>query len=906
MKRRDFLIKTTAATTIGAIASTSKNMVLSQGLDIKSGNIEIKIEGLGELSDEINEGFKSLLKWLNNKGWIPYLSEVTGIQLDNSNPLDEKLFTPINRKLVHDGFDDFAGNRFIQPGLPAMSLLYHALASPRVKLKSATDDCYPSLEQLDLLENYIYGLQKIQETAIDNNTVLAVFAYEYRPAFKTPHQKYADLVFSRTGIARVGDKKMNYDAKNRCHINQPTSSAEKKNIAVIPARYGLFIAQKVDVDEVYLMRRETGKVSDNSRYFLKPLRKIFNGDKFLNDCSIQFCECHVNNKLRSLIDYPKAAILIPTSLNKQLPPFVKMSCTTATSKLQGHTSDMVKLTETGSSAWLSSIPCKLVREAYQGKERLRFKVPLKWETKYLSNRRYTTFKVTHKKSKDGRDLIITDFILRSRLLTRFSEPRNAPMFVNIRNKVTENNGENPVYLGNEANNLEGEIEKEYWVALFEDSICDGCVSINVIKKEENVSPDANAKHLFDSITNLPLIPAFSLVIAPDFFPQVDGCDLIDFNDCFLEGGTEDLSSGRRRANENIPLPGKATFAFPKVFKPKKSVQDWVFDTVMAVLSARPNPTNNSYIANEDKFKDQKQRDYISRNSLPDTASKIFYPGWDVTYSGIAKYDYYSTIGLGSPFPEDMKLCAAANGMWPAASPDAARTFQGSLDPILTGIFKKRRPPTAVPLMDCEIGFHKDSPAVKQYKLNESYGWDGEQGPFLEILNKHIYINFTDLGRADYVDNAVYERFDMSLLRDLEAKELISRMECLRNCINAIDKSNDVAHTRLWLVSSEKVHDWSKGAEGNGIASEIAGTNNSWAKAALQNVNDSGYLFVFVNAESEGKDEKIQWVNPNGKGKRRRQKCLDIYACKVTEKQVTWCKIPGDSFSSATKIKWYFD
>ncbi len=89
------------------------------------------------------------------------------------------------------GFDDFAGMNMIKPGFPAFSLLYHALASPRVRPASVT--AYPELEQLDVLENYIYALaewnhlKSIHQVGSNDDLVMAVFAYEYRPAFKTPH-----------------------------------------------------------------------------------------------------------------------------------------------------------------------------------------------------------------------------------------------------------------------------------------------------------------------------------------------------------------------------------------------------------------------------------------------------------------------------------------------------------------------------------------------------------------------------------------------------------------------------------------------------------------------------------------------------------------------------------------------
>jgi hypothetical protein len=72
------------------------------------------------------------------------------------------------------GFEDFAleGKRGIEPGHPARSLLYHALASPAVLTAADGTDLreFPTLTELDAVENYLYGaqpptLQELRERA---------------------------------------------------------------------------------------------------------------------------------------------------------------------------------------------------------------------------------------------------------------------------------------------------------------------------------------------------------------------------------------------------------------------------------------------------------------------------------------------------------------------------------------------------------------------------------------------------------------------------------------------------------------------------------------------------------------------------------------------------------------------
>jgi hypothetical protein len=101
------------------------------------------------------------------------------------------LAAELQRELAVDrsvpGFEDFAltGVRGIEPGKPAASLLYHALASPDVHPtrtgEPAAVDAYPTLVELDAIENYVYGLQP-PGPAVLAGAVVAVFAYQYRPA----------------------------------------------------------------------------------------------------------------------------------------------------------------------------------------------------------------------------------------------------------------------------------------------------------------------------------------------------------------------------------------------------------------------------------------------------------------------------------------------------------------------------------------------------------------------------------------------------------------------------------------------------------------------------------------------------------------------------------------------------
>src|SRR5262249_47051694 len=156
--------------------------------------------------------------------------------------------------------------------------------------------------------------------------------------------------------------------------------------------------------------------------------------------------------------------------------------------------------------------------------------------------------------------------------------------------------------------------------------------------------------------------------------------------------------------------------------------------------------------------------------LTDAASNEFDPGWDVSVAKDDEGYFLAAYGLGSPFPEDAKLCAALNSFWPAAAPDAARTFGFGPPDFL---------PTAMPLLDAELGYHRDHPLVRARKVKSSLGWDGEQGPFFEKVGRRWFVNAADIDRSDYVSNALANKIDIRPTAGINASELIRRMDALR-------------------------------------------------------------------------------------------------------------------------------
>jgi len=195
-------------------------------------------------------------------------------------------------------------------------------------------------------------------------------------------------------------------------------------------------------------------------------------------------------------------------------------------------------------------------------------------------------------------------------------------------------------------------------------------------------------------------------------------------------------------------------------------------------------------------------------------------------------------------------------------------------------------------------------------MPESFGWDGEQGPFLKKKDGRFMVNFTDLASADYIENAMNGKMDMSLLRELTSAELWSRMACLKLCIkklpqidfsqHIVDPENGkkiVGFTGLWLVSAEKVNNWDAGATGQGIPSDLVGNSIKWATGGK--VSGPGYLYVFVSITDPGK----YWPDPSS-DKRKIQPCSHIYVCQVTEQKMVWTALPPTGEADPGNLIWH--
>ncbi len=755
----------------------------------------------------------SLCNKLAENGWRDMILSVTNNELDikqdSAEKLKEALLKPITIDRTFSGFEDYRldGNQGIAPLSFSKSLIYHALASPDVAGPNLT--YYPSLEELDLVENFIHS-NGIKKEADSNNLaklkaihgtklVVAVFAYQYRTWEGSSHRVHADMNYSRTGISRIGNSEAFYDAKRRSFWVGDNDG----EINTLPCKYGAFLAIHDTVRNLSTSFNVMDKESaDDNLTVLVPIQKLFSGGECLTDLpelKLQFEAFHRNEKLKRVHQrgLPNFIPIDEQRYDINAFPFV-IDDNTKPGFLCTHLSLI-------GSTIVKPTKGKIVEPAIQGNNYVAFKVP-----RIDSDNRFNS----------------------SYQILAKSRARKSPEYVNIRqtlpNGITINNPTTDII---DINNLNADNFNQmlnnggYNTVHFIDKTSDGFVKIQ-------------------EFSGLKSFAAYSLIAAIDFFPLVNQREINKWHSFpekdpqrqFNQGGPLPLSSGRIKANINYP-----------------QFQSDTTRTHTVVLSSS---------RAKDKNDDLVEKDNDSLSYLPDGASSIYQPGWDISMDVENGVPFNAAYGLGSPFPEDAKLCAALNSFWPAAAPDASRTFFAS---ETFSSFPKQ--PTAIPLTDEELGVYPKE--AQRIGITSKRGWDGEYGPFLETTGNGEFVNYADIARSDYTRSAWEGHMHMDLLKSITTSQLIKRMEALRKCILELLQPtfDTIISNNLWLVSFQEIQDWSE--------------RNDRMNAQLKG---KGFRFIFITPIGN---------TPIADGtdiKRLRMKVDKKFECQLDENTFLWREI----------------
>jgi hypothetical protein len=640
-------------------------------------------------------------------GWRQLLLDVTGGGLDlGAADLRAQLTRPLARiDRSHPGFGDFdlAGTRAIEPGHTDRSLLYHAFASASVVANRGGVALrgFPTLAEIDAVENYVYGVQpptlaSLQARAAGRPLAIVVFALQYRDTRSSVHGKHAELCFSRTGIARLGTIEPQYDARTRRFAS--LDPARPFDFRVVPQRFAAWLAVKTNGDPDSFGPQDA-LPGDAELGFWVPIHKLFNGSECIAglDLALELHREVHNDELAAFHKYLDLNGYQNNWRGEHLEnfPFVIRNERIAS---------LSRRPEFGPGV-IEPRPAPLANVAeYQG-EPLTFPV----DPAFMGDRGNWAF--SSMQVIPGTATETPSYMFDTAQETQ----RPAPEYLNVRHRVTGRGQVENLNLRPDMVDViaAGGYQAQHYI----DFTGDGWVE---------ASCAVLAPHLGASQ------PAYCIVAPPDFYPRVSQRDLMSWWQREVPEPVRDalwaippLTLSQTRIAANVTLP----------------INFSLNDTTVTAIVTQPTDPNRPVQESNGPVPEE-------QTGLPDSSPGIFDPGWD-TSQGIYFSDPDPSIplqkfltghALGAPFIEDAKLCAAYGAYWPGVSPDATRVFQP--DKLLSGISYPW--PTIAPMTDEEVGI---TPTADGRHLP----WDGVRGPVLRTVAGRTMVAYRDAMRADYLD-----------------------------------------------------------------------------------------------------------------------------------------------------------
>jgi len=666
-------------------------------------------------------------------GWGELLA-AHGLDLEAADPGAELLRELPGIDRGRPGFEDFApeGRRGLEPGVPARSLLYHALASPGVLLGAdgAELQDFPTLSELESVENLVFALAATRLAELTARfprapMAVVVFAHEYRPGAETVHRRHADLCFSRTGVARVGTAEAHYDRRGRGFL--PFVEDDPHGFRVLPSRYAPYVAVELPGEEALfgpmnfdlrLAFNDEPQPGDAERSFWVPLHKLFSGPECLAglDLSLTLEARHVNEKLRR-VHRQLRALGHDTGWEE---PNIDQAPFVFTDGIAELSTEL----EAGNGLLVPTAHPALIEAAVYEGEPLTFIVPSQPDNEWAPSLQI--------RSEGG--------------------VRRAPEYVHARHLVE---GVSVRSLNAEPEVAEVVRAGGYRARHYLDFTGDGWV--------EALCPQLAAA--------LPRsVPAYSVVTAPDFYPNCDQRELIEWWVSRVPRAlrravwqTPPFTLSDERMPPNLQLPGAP-------FRPEDA-------GVSAIVSLPSEGEATSVHVGTARTE--------RHAHLPDGAAGVFAPGWDTSHDETDGVTHLASYGLGSPFPEDAKLCAALSSFWPAVAPDAGRSFSTPFA-------------TATPLTDEEIGSVGELP------------WDGVAGPRLVELSGQSAIEYARFEHVDYVESALEGRFSLALTGQVDVEEYTARVLAMTRCYAALSLDPGDGSWRITSFLSSPVDDAERG------------------------------------------------------------------------------------------------
>lgn len=687
----------------------------------------------GVVDVPLAEQVATVCRRLAPHGWRDLFLKLTGGELDLSSPTLaqdlEKPLSKIDRTLP--GFEDFAeeGGRAIEPGSPARSLLFHALASANVVEDGAGKPLadFPTIAELDAVENCVYGLRapsldELRTRAGGAQLALVVFAREYRSAPNTVHRKHADLCFARTALTRSGNLPALYDGRRRDFV--PLDPDNKFAFRVLPTRFAAYIAvrQKGDASSFGPLRH---RKDDGDRDFWVPVHKLFVGSECVRGLrlDLDFQAHFINEKLRKLHQFMETGGFGANSTEAERDqfPFVIRDATLAAFATE----------PAYGPGLISPKPNPIFAKAEFGGKPLGFEVSSKF-TGVADNVWFSTLQIVADAEADSP---FNDGVGYMASLNP-TVGRITPEYINARHQLLPDGSVKD--LNQEPKLMDILRAGGYRAQHYIDYTGDGWVAASC----PQLAAELGAP-----------IAAYVGIAPPDFFPAISQGQLIDWwqreaPEVIRQSlwCVEPLALSDRRMAANVTLPAGFNIH-------DDSVTAIVSHPATGKVAQRPTPVADAGF----------------HTRLPDGANGVFDPGWDFSQdtakTPIGNKLHLANYGLGTPFIEDAKLCAALGSFWPAVAPDATRVFepgkkgQGSYWPW----------PAVVPLTDEEIG---TAPTADGTFL----AWDGVPGPERVMHMGKPMMRHSAIAHVDYIN--LEGKLTAALTGKIDMAEYTSRILAL--------------------------------------------------------------------------------------------------------------------------------
>lgn len=774
-------------------------------------------------SPPLIDAVEALCRRLGPAGWRDMLLDVTGGGFDiQAANLKAELVKPLGIDRRFPGFGDFgvAGNKAIEPGQPDYSLLYHALAAPSVLTgrNGAPLSAFPTPAEIDTLENYIYATRQVSLSALRANFTLPVgvvmFATQYRNAPMAVGGKHAQLCFARAGIGRIGNLGPRYDPRLRSFVG--TDDTAVFDFHVVPRRFSPYLAVQLPVRAgapTYFGPQDRTKI-DDGRQFWVPIHKLFNGPECLAgmDLQIALSRGMLNDELASFHRFLDSHQL---QNNWSGPHLEQYPFAIRDERIASLSSDG----EFGPGVLVPRATPMVEEARYQG-ARLTFPVDTRYSGDHTKMQMSSLFVLP-----GGAPPTIPQYLADAEQTTA----RPAPEYINIRHRVANGEIDN---LNNRPDLMQilagGNFNAQHYI----DFSGDGWVAAacpELVKAGISISK-----------------PAFCMVGLPDFLPKVGQRELMlwwtnevpkALRDALWATPPFALSQTRIAANIELPI------GF--------SIDD---DTISAIVS-QPQVFDGATVSSTTQIPNGLLR--FDKVGLPDGSPGLFDPGWDSSMGVRAEKDgtlrrFLVSHGLGSPFIEDAKLCAALGSYWPGVAPDATRQYEP--DKQLSGISYPW--PTAVPFTDEEIGM---VPVADGPLKGNFLPWDGVPGPRRSTFQGRPVIEYEDERRVDYID-------------------LLGRMTA------ALTSRIDIEDYQARTLSMAAVY-WSLGIRGNqGNVNQVLRDKAAWAVLSFRVIPVNDPELVKIAAQTGARldprrhyyrFEVFRWGQHNPNPARLRSVLVDI-------------------------------